>query len=96
MEETKSNNFSFTEENVKTINNELDDSNLSETKKKEVKNYRKIKKNNVLIVGDSMLNGNKESKLSKTRHIRVQPFRVKKLMISKKILMIYYMKIYKR
>ena len=96
MEETKSNNFSFTEENVKTINNELDDSNLSETKKKEVKNYRKIKKNNVLIVGDSMLNGNKESKLSKTRHIPVQPFRVKKLMISKKILMIYYMKIYKR
>ena len=27
----KSNNFSFTEENVETINNELDDSNLSET-----------------------------------------------------------------
>ena len=26
-----------------------------------------------MIVGDSMLNGNKESKLSKTRHIRVQP-----------------------
>ena len=31
---TNSNNFSFTKENVETINNELDDSNLSETKKK--------------------------------------------------------------
>ena len=26
-----------------------------------------------MIVGDSILNGNKESKLSKTRHIRFQP-----------------------
>ena len=70
---TKSNNFSFTEENVETINNELDDSNLSETRKKKVENYGKIKKKTVLIVGDSMLNGIEESKLSKTRHIRVQP-----------------------
>ena len=31
---TKSNNFSFTKENGEAINNELDDSNLSETKKK--------------------------------------------------------------
>ena len=69
---TKSNNFSFTEENVVT-NNELDDSNLSETEKKKVENYRKRKKKTVLIVGDSMLNGIEESKLSKTRHIRVQP-----------------------
>ena len=37
---TKSNNFSFTEENVETINNELDHNNLSETRKK-VENYRK-------------------------------------------------------
>ena len=26
-----------------------------------------------LVVGDSMVNGTEESKLSKTRHIRVQP-----------------------
>ena len=78
-------------------NNELDDSNLSETKKKKVENYRKRNKKTVLIVGDSMLNGNEESKLSKTRHIGVQLFsRVEKLMISKKILMIYYLKNYKR
>ena len=31
---TNSNNFSFTKENVETINSELDDSNLSETKRK--------------------------------------------------------------
>ena len=42
---TKSNNFSFTEENVETINNELDDSNLSETRKKSRK-LRKNKKEN--------------------------------------------------
>ena len=78
-------------------NNELDDSNLSETEKKKVENYRKRKKKTVLIVGDSMLNGIEESKLSKTRHIGVQPFSlVEKLMISKKILMIYYLKNYKR
>ena len=70
---TNSNNFSLTKENVETINNELDDSNLSETRKKKVENYRKRKKKTVLIVGDSMLNGIEESKLSKTRHIRVQP-----------------------
>ena len=68
-----SNNFSFTKENVETINNKLDDSNLSETKKKKVENNRKRKKKTVFIVGDSMLNGIEESKLSKTRHIRVQP-----------------------
>ena len=33
----------------------------------------KNKKKNVLIVGDSMLNGIEESNLLKTRHIRVQP-----------------------
>ena len=69
---TESNNFFFTEVNVETINSELDDSNLSETRKKKVENYRKIKKKTVLIVGDSMLNGIEESKLSKTRHIHVQ------------------------
>ena len=58
---------------METIDNELDDSNLPETKKKKVGNYRKIKNKTVLIVGDSMLNGIKENKLSKTRHIRVQP-----------------------
>ena len=46
---------------------------LSETRKKKVENYGKIKKKTVLIVGDSMSNGFEESKLSKTRHIRVQP-----------------------
>ena len=35
--------------------------------------YRKIKKKYVLVVGDSLLNGIEESKLSKDRHIRVQP-----------------------
>ena len=34
---------------------------------------KKIKKKTVLVVGDSMVNGLEESKLSKTRHIRVQP-----------------------
>ena len=58
---------------METINNELDDSNLSETRKKKVENYRKIKKKTVLIVGDPMLNGIEESKLSKTRHIHVHP-----------------------
>ena len=58
---------------METINNQLDDSNLSETRKKKVENYRKRKKKTVLIVGDSMLNGIEESKLSKTRQIRVQP-----------------------
>ena len=32
---------------------------------------KKIKKKTVLIAGDSMVNGIGESKLSKTRHIRV-------------------------
>ena len=41
-----SNNFSFTEENVETINNELDDRNSSEIRKKKVENHRKIKKEN--------------------------------------------------
>ena len=36
---TDSNIFSLTEENVETINNELDDSNLSETRKKKVENH---------------------------------------------------------
>lgn len=34
---------------------------------------KKIKKKTVLVIGDSMLNGIEESKLSKSRHIRVQP-----------------------
>ena len=55
-----------------TINNKLDDGNLSETRKKKVENNKKIKKKTILIVGDSMLNGTEERKLSNTRHIRVQ------------------------
>ena len=43
VSKTNSNNFSFTKENVETIINELDDSNLSETRMKKVKNYRKRK-----------------------------------------------------
>ena len=35
--------------------------------------YKKIKKKFVLVVGNSLLNGIAESKLSKDRHIRVQP-----------------------
>ena len=35
--------------------------------------YKKIKKKSALVVGDSLLNGIEESKLSKDRHIRVQP-----------------------
>ena len=35
--------------------------------------YKKIKKKSVLVVGNSLLNGIEESKLSKDRHIRVQP-----------------------
>ena len=35
--------------------------------------YKKIKKKSVLVVGDSLLNGIEESKLSKDTHIRVQP-----------------------
>ena len=35
--------------------------------------YKKIKKKTVLVVGNSMIHGIEESKLSKTRHIRVQP-----------------------
>ena len=35
--------------------------------------YKKIKKKSVLVVGDSILNGIEKSKLSKDRHIRVQP-----------------------
>ena len=58
---------------METINNELDDSNLSETRKKKIENYRKIKKKTVLIVGDSMLNRNEGRKPSKTRKIRAQP-----------------------
>ena len=35
--------------------------------------YKEIKKKSVLVVGDSLLNGIKESKLSKDRRVRVQP-----------------------
>ena len=34
---------------------------------------KKVKKKSILVVGDSLLNGIEESKLSKLRHIRVQP-----------------------
>ena len=44
---------------MEIINNELDDNNSSETRKKKIEN--------------SILNCTEESKLSKTRHIRVQP-----------------------
>ena len=69
----KSNNFYFIEENGETINNKLDDSNLSETRQKKVQNCRKIKKKTVLFLRDSMLNGIEKSKLSETRHICVHP-----------------------
>ena len=58
---------------METINDESDDSNLSETRKKKWENLGKIKKKTVLIVGDSVLNGIEERKLSKTKHIRVEP-----------------------
>ena len=35
--------------------------------------FKKINKKSILILGDSSLNGIEESKLPKTRHIRVQP-----------------------
>ena len=57
--------------------------NLDQNKKNEVDVHtespemsvktKKIKKKTVLIIGDSMVNGIEESKLSKSRHIRVQP-----------------------
>ena len=49
------------------INHKKNDSKNANTK------YKKIKKKTVLVVGDSMANGIEESKLSKTRDIRVQP-----------------------
>ena len=64
--------------------------------RKKVKNYRKRKKKTVLIVGDSMLNGTGESKLSKIRHIHVQPILGGKIEDIKDNLMIHYMKNYKR
>ena len=48
----------------------------SETKNSSVDKaviYKKIKKKSVLVVDDLLLNGIEESKLSKDRHIRVQP-----------------------
>ena len=56
---------------METINNELGDGNLSETRKKKIENGRKIKRKAVFIARDSMLNGIEESKLSNTRHILV-------------------------
>ena len=58
---------------METVINELHDSNLCQIRKKKVENHRKIKKETVLIVGDTMLKDTEESKLSKTRHKRVQP-----------------------
>ena len=37
------------------------------------KKAKKIKKKTIVIAGDSMVNGIEQSKLSQTRHIRVQP-----------------------
>ena len=61
-------NISVIPESIETTNHKnKNDSNNANTK------YKKIKKKTVLVVGDSMVNGIEESKLSKTRHIRVQP-----------------------
>ena len=64
--------------------------------RKNQKITKKIKTKTVLIAEDSMLNSIEERELSKTKHIRVQPIPGGKMRISKKILMIYYMKNYKR
>ena len=56
--------------------NPKDPSRDSETKNSSIDKaviYKKIKKKAVLKVGDSLLNGIEESKLSTDRHIRVQP-----------------------
>ena len=54
-------------ESTVIINHKKNDSKNANTK------YKKIKKKTVLVVGDSMANGIEESKLSKTRDIRLQP-----------------------
>ena len=61
-------NISVTPESTETTNHK----NKNDSKNANTK-YKKIKKKTVLVVGDSMVNGIEESKLSKTRHIRVQP-----------------------
>ena len=61
-------NINIISESTEIINHKYkNDSKNANTK------YKKIKKKTVFIVGDSIVNGIEESKLSKTRHIRVQP-----------------------
>ena len=61
-------NISVTPESTETTNQKnKNDSQTANTK------YKKIKKKTVLIVGYSMVNCIEERKLSKKRHIRVQP-----------------------
>ena len=37
------------------------------------KKQKKVKKKSILVVGDPLLNGIEKSKLSRSRHLRVQP-----------------------
>ena len=60
-------NISVIPESTETRNHK----NKNDSKNTNTK-YKKIKKT-VLVVGDSMLNGIEESKLSNTHHIRIQP-----------------------
>ena len=61
-------NISIIPESTEIINHK----NKNDSKNANTK-YKKIKKKTVLVVRDSMVNGMEQSKLSKTRHIRVQP-----------------------
>ena len=61
-------NISVIPESIETTNHK----NKNDSKNANTK-YKKIKKKTVLVVGDSMVNGIEESKLSNTCHIRVQP-----------------------
>ena len=61
-------NINIIPESTETINHK----NKNDSKNANTK-YKKIKKKTVLVVGDSMVNGIEESKLSKARNIRVQP-----------------------
>ena len=61
-------NISIIPESTEIINHK----NKNDSKNANTK-YKKIKKKTVLVVRYSMVNGMEQSKLSKTRHIRVQP-----------------------
>ena len=61
-------NISIIPESTEIINHK----NKNDSKNANTK-YKKIKKKTVLVVRDSMVNGMEQSKLSKTRHIRVLP-----------------------